>query len=426
MATEAAPSGNFLADLRGDIIAAGHAGGSAESAAPEPATDTPSEAAPAESAAPADGSTPSTEKQPQPTGDPAGSTPGDGTAKALSSDVSDPEAKRYLEMYGGDLNRALKEALATNNRAAELARQKAPTETPSAVPKTDTPQATPATTPTTAPETKTAAPVEATPEVIQQHVASFVADDKECSAWREEFNANATLLNTLKGTEIPKLKGDIQSREALIVHPGVDEFVKDQARNELRDLRVELALKDTEVSRIDFRNRVIDQDFRGRVNGYGNWVAQQLSTHARDEKQRAEDDRQAEQFIQSWPNEFDSALSAHLPEELQKAVKADPEFRNEIHEAVKARALARPGRIEINALGDFMREAVTAEAKKIDRYHRFQARQYAERKSADTDPQAPTGAASTAPPQTPADIDPIKVTRQMMRERMSAMGATGR
>lgn len=392
---------DFLSALRSDAIAAGHAG----SAAPTPAADaqpsTGSTPAEPDAPAPVSGSTPEATAAPaQPT---EGSTPPPSQVPAPPQTV-DPDAQRYLEMYGGDVNRALKEALLTSNRAAELARQlkdrgAQPHADPAAVPQAAQPPA--------APQAPPPAPAPEALERPEQATWRLANDDRECKVLIAQFNDLHTQIAATEKTEIPALQREILKQEALLQSEFLDEFAKEKTAAILQEKRVALAMVRLENNERQLRAQALDGAYQQRYGQIGAWVSQNYAARTREADQQQALEGHAARFKEAWEPAFERALTDN---------NVDPEMRADVLEAVKARALAQPG--PIGDVHEFLRTAVKAEVGKLERYDRIQGRIHAKRKLAETPP-PPTAVAATPPaPDQPADPD--REMRLMMRAAVAA------
>lgn len=400
--TEAAPSappaappsvpstgGDPLDALRQETIAWGHNAGKTQ--------DAPSETNSEPAVHTAEGSTPPTEAP----------------ATVAPSTAHEDWTKRY-----GDPEKAAQEAFALEQRHAatvrELKELKAaqPTSTP-AVPQAAAPVA-PAPTPTAPATQAQPAQPQATPSIQDQALEYALTNDTQCRDLIAQHNANVAQLTKLTGEEIPSLKQQIASNNAVIAHPDVDELVKDNARAALQRAEATLATREAVAERLNLKNMSLDLEFRNRVGGYVSQLEGQSAERAREAEFEKEAETKAQEFVGQWTPAFDVAF---------KDQGFDPEMRAEIHEAVKTLALARPGRIDLKDLPAFMKEAVKAEFDKVDKHHRVQARQYAMRKNADVATATTTDPAAVTAPPTSQTEDPeaaIERLRQGTRQAFSA------
>ena len=391
----AAPTGSGAGDpleaLRNETIAWGHQGNTPETPAPsEPNSETP----PAQQTA--EGSTPPTEAP----------------APAPSSAHED-----WIKRYG-DPEKAAKEAFALEQRASAMAKElkelksAQPTSTPTVPEQTAAPAAPVATPTAPAPQ---AQPAQPPPQSLEEAGLKYALDnDAKCRDLIGQFNTNAAQLTKLTTEEIPALQAQIASNQAVIAHPDVDELVKDNARFALQRAEMTLAAREAKAAELDLRNRGLDLDFQSRVGSHVDALRRQEAERSREAELEQDAQTKAQEFVGHWPTVFETVF---------KEQGIDPEMRAEIHEAVKEKALARPGRIDLKDLKTFMDEAIKAEFNKVDKYHRIQARQHALKKTADTTPAAPTGLAATASPAPASTEDPIERLRLETRQAYRAKGA---
>jgi hypothetical protein len=394
--TPSGGGGDVLDSLRSEAIAWGHRGTPAEPDAPAPAD--------------ASGTTPETPAE--------GSTPPTDAPAPAQTSAHESWVKRY-----GDPEKAATEAYALEQRAAAMAKElkdlKAaqPSSPASPPPAAAQPAAAP---PATAPQAQPAQPTQPAPSLEDQALRFALKHDEQCRGFLDQFNANEAALKVLidpkSGTgEIPTLEAEVRKAQTLIDHPSVDELVKDEARQLLLNARSNLAAKKAEAAALRLSNKELDIDFRSRIDGYVGQLEGQVQERAREAKDEQDAEAKAQEFVGHWPAAFETAFK-----ETFKDQDVDPKLRSDIHEAVKEKALARPGRIDLKDLTSFMQESIKSEHQKLDRYHREQARLYAVRKNADTSPAAPTGAAAQASPAAPTTEDPDRVTRNMLRDAIKA------
>lgn len=381
---------DILDSLKQNTIAWGH--GKPQDAPAEPNSATPAQTA--------EGNTP----------------PTDAPAPAPSSAHQD-----WIKQYGGDPEKAGVEAFALQKRASEMARKLKEYESAQPAPAPAAPQAAtpvaPAPTPTApTPQAQPAQPT-ATPTIQDQALEHALANDEKCRDLIAQHNANVAQLTKLNNEEIPTLRQQIVNSNAVIAHPDVDELVKDNARAALQRAEMTLAAREAVAERLNLKNMSLDLDFRNRVGGFVSQLEGQSAERAREAESEKDAEAKAQEFVGHWPSVFDTVF---------KEQGIDPDMRDDIHSAVKTAALARPGRIDLKDLKPFMDEAIKAEHAKMDKYHRGQARAYALKKTADTTPAAPTGAAATAPPLPQTDdpeaaIERLRLgTRQAFAARRSA------
>jgi hypothetical protein len=373
------------------MIALGHRGW------PKEAEETPTEpTAPAPEVPPAEGSTP-----PEP-------------APAQTS-AHESLVKRY-----GDPEKAANEFFALEQRMSSAAKRikELEAQPPAPSPTTAAAPAAQPSSPPAAPAVQAQPALPASPALSldEQALNYALANDQMCRDLIGQFNTNEAALKALidrkSGTgEIPTLENEIRKAQTLIDHPNVDELVKEEARQVLLNARSTLATRKAEAAELRLTNKELDIDFRARLDGYVGQLQGQVAERAREAEDERDAEAKAQEFVGHWPAAFDAAF---------KEIGIDPEMKAEIHEAVKVLALARPGRIDLKDLSSFMKEAVKSEHQKVDKYHRIQARTYAVRKNADTNPAAPTGAAAQASPAAPSTDDPDKVTRNMLRDAIKA------
>lgn len=267
----------------------------ASSPTPDPASAPPAQAAPSTEAPP-----PAAPSQAPPATAPAAPT-------TIDTSGLSPEAQRFLQMQGGDINQALAKALEYNNRLAAVARGEAPAPgTPPAAPATP-PAAgtTPAPAPTAAaPQVPpAAAPVD--PKAIQAEVDRFLGADQEAVRLATEFAADVQRVQEIDA-QVPNLDGEIQYLTRRLQDEDVkgDEVAEGNIREKVRDL------KELRAERRDVVRHA--QDLDGKYNGRAAQYEQRINGRYEAERAKADSDAKV--------NSHAEALSVAWQPAVQRAI----------------------------------------------------------------------------------------------------------
>lgn len=408
-----AAQADFLQSLRAETVAV--VGGTASASPSEgiPASDAGGSG---QDAAPPDApAAPATEPPSQPDPQHAGeSAPPVSPAPAPSSDApTDAAYQRALQMAGGDPKLLGEKFLEYNNRLAETTRRLKELEAGRTQPQppADAPLAQP---PAAPPQTQTAPappaqPAEAPP--IEQLVLQAAAADNVCKAYVSDWQTKKAELAQIDST-LPKLEQDLAFAERLSKDPRLDDYGRQAAADEARNLKLDVAQAKTNKSRLEIEVDHLDGKWQSRRKE----LASEIESRQDDVRRKADHDakvaQDASSFATNWTETFDREFTDQ---------KAPAELKQEIHDTAVALASAHFQRTgELNDLRGFIGQAIKAEVAKVDKYHRLQSRQHALNKNLDGAPQVAPGTLTTAPPIAPSDADPSDSLRRELRQRVLA------
>lgn len=408
--------------LRADMQAA-FSGGSpetpVESAPPEPPAEQPAapvaEPSAAEPSAPqqlAEGSTP----------------PGDSQPAVDESQFAD--LKRAAEMVGIDYPALLKldassresvlkmaqSFLGANNRAGEMGRElKAlkraveiePEQTEDVYEQTV--QAQPEQPAQLAPDIQT---------VIEQHVAKLADQDQECRAFAAQYHETRRAIGSLvskdeRGNyvgELPDLdrqltdtRQDIRTLESYLdperakrLGVTVDEINAADVRLNLANLRSQaLELTVARSERIQLLRELQERQEQAKA-GYSQGrerIKGSIVSRYEAQKREAERDEKVKQGSVEFEKEWKGAFASEV-----NSQKVPAELKSDLWEYLKASALSVP---VVENPKQFVADKTKAFLGTVDKYHRLQAKTYANLKTADAAPPSPTGPGSIAAPPSP-------------------------
>lgn len=221
-----------------------------------------------------------------------------------------PEARRYYEMQGGDINKALEHALRDNNELGKRGVREAPWEEP----KTAEP------------------PLIADPKAIEAHLTGLLDEDPIAVAKVTEYVTAAQALKELP--PLNKIQADIsyfgrrlQEKDIL---PDERDTFREQLREarELRDQRVEIQRQADEAN-----NAYVERArfYRGRIDEALQAQQQQAET---DEKIESH----AQWFAEAWPQSvhriaqkhgFTPSQSERLAQRAHQAAFVQTHFKGE-------------------------------------------------------------------------------------------------
>lgn len=393
-------------------------------APPAPAPAAPTAAAPAAPAPAVPGSTDpaapagSTPAQPAPGSPPAAPT------GPITIDINalSPEARRFLEMKGGDVNRALADALDYNNRLGSRGGQAPPASQPAA-PAPGTQPATPApAAPGAAPQVPpAAAPQPSEDEVVAGLVTQALDSDQESVALVQQYTtAEQELIEIAKaaGTKPGErytdgVDRDIAFYRRRLEEPDVkaDEFTRSEITEKLRDLR---------TTRADIQDRVRSlTETRDAYNARARHHEQRVRSHRTEEQRRQDRDASIESHAQAltaaWQPGIDRAVTRH---------GINPNMATAFGKRAWERALANNEHgITVDNLDTYLDSVATDLKAEWDEAHRARSAEYARgaQQRADSPTPAPP-AAPSAQPQAPRleSLDELYArTQQDLRQRVA-------
>lgn len=401
----------------------------ASPAEPTP-TPTPAEPPPEPAAEPAAAPTePAPAPAPEPV--PEGGAP----APEPGEQFTDPAARRYLEMHGGNVEAALAKALADNNRLGQIGRthpehfqEGAPGDPNQPLP--DDPSLFGEPPPETPEDMPGFVEPELDPNVIQGEVNNRVQYDQQASGLMQEWTQRQVRLNGDQQTgvvglsqEIQTLQSEVQYEEQKMRDP---EFAPDDLRKadieaKLGRLQMSLGLKQQEQFRLQTESANLDHQFRVRRSQLEEGVVGEYREYAEEQAVTQYEQQVEQEEFQSFNVQWPAALSRVIAEN-----SIPPEQRADFVADAEREFYATMADEEstIDDAYAFLAPVGKQIKERLDRYHRIQAGQYAagahQRAAA---PGAPPGAPTPAMPAVNQERTPeqgIEEATQMWRN------ATGR
>lgn len=328
-----------------------------------------------------------------PAGTPA-PTPG------AAPEITDAAARRFLEMSGGDLNRALAKALEYNNRLGDLYRQSPELFQPGAV--ADPHRAAPVT-PTLFEPPPPAPPeppqVEVDPAAIQATVTQAVHQDPVATSLIREWYGNQQVL---QGFDTKKL--EIQQRisynELKLKDPDYaspDDLRRPQIENDLSRLQNELGLVEARENRLLMQQERLSQRFDQRSAVIHQAISTNMQQRAEEEAYTAfEQQLEAAELRKTqieWPSALDRCIKENnIPPEQVEDFKRDAAVQ--FHAAMGA-----DPNLVIQDMYAFLSPVAKNLVARLDRYHRVRSGQYATGAALRAATPSPaTGPGTAAPP----------------------------
>lgn len=388
--------------------------------APPPETPPPSETPPATETPAEPPATPTPAAEPGADGVGAPEPPPSPVPPPASERFQSPAAKRFLEMYGGDEEKALEAALGYNNRLSALAKAHpelfvdgAPAD-PNAPPPEITELF-------QEPEVEPALPEDYLPdeEAIMNEVNRWVDRDPQCRQLMHTFAQNEAVINEKKA-ERDSIKADIEYKQRLMKDEAFspDDVRKADLQAEVQGLRFEAGNLDHEIRGLESDNRQMDETFISRRSQAWDSIAEQMEQTAAEEAI----EREATQYENQVATEDRPKWLAALNRAVESyKIPADqvPYFKEDAK--VQALAYLADEEANIEDYDAFLAPIARRSVERIDAAHRTQAAVYgaqAHTRAETPAPPSPPGTA-TPPAEGPPDLDSImQESQRMLRERM--------
>lgn len=396
--------------------------------APEPA---------AVPAAPASASAPAVPPTAQPPASPAPPGAAAPVAGQPVPNITDANAKYFLDLYHGDVNAALAAAVTNNNRLAAIAKANPDVfktggagdpSTASQLPNEPfvDPSATaqPAAQPAAAVgEPAADAPVELDWAQVKQGVDSLVAGDAECQQLISAFRENAKEI----------IASDTQRRENEARIAYLDQMLKDP-QVELSELRREDLIEERRTLKLDtqalkqdillrqLNNQNLDSTFRVRQRSYIDRTVGEHQTAATDRARQAEltrlESAEESRMLVEWPAAVQAAVVANqIPAEVAGI------FADFAKRSVQAARATNPS-FYLQDVAGFVHSVVPIFLKEMDTIHRAQAARYATNAvNRATTPAPPPPPGSPVVPAAPAGVHetPESIMENIGRELSQRM-----
>lgn len=392
----------------------------ASPAAPPPETAPPVEPTPEPAPSPAPEPAPPAEPGGEPPTPPAAAPPEPAPPaeepSALDLSTLTPEAKRFLEMHGGDINQALGRGLTFNNRLAAAYRenperfQPGGDLDPTAAPEVgepvlfEEPQ----------PEVPPLEIDEIPPDAIQTEVDKRVHSNYQTVSLIQQFQASQQQEQGLAQQE-QALQADIQYRERLLADTeqmAADDLRRGQVENEINRLETKLGRVKQDRYMLNMQQQQLGAQFDAHQTQIRQEVEAEMTGQAEEEALTAyEQAVEAQEYQKArveWPAALDRCMKENtIPAELGEA------FRKEAVTQFNA-AMADENTV-IEDMYTFLSPVAKDFVARLDQYHRIRSGQYANQAAVRAaTPSPPTTPGTLAPPEAPpqTDLDAIMSERR--------------
>lgn len=395
--------------------------------APATAPVTPAPAAPAISGLPA-GLAPTT-----PSPAPSQAAPPLVEAKPATPTFTDPAAARFLEMKGGNLEKALADAMAYNNRLSQMRDahpewfapgapgdpRQASTVPPSDTPFTETPPPPGAAPPAAEPPVGQVPPLDW--EQIAQVVDHQVLVDNVCKPLIETWTRNDEVIRAAEA-KIQEGEHRLSYLQALLSDPKIQlpELDKETFEDERRTLSFDIGIARNDRIVRQMENRDLDNRFRARRAQIVDGVSSGYAAQAREQATQAEikqiEDAEEQRVLAVWPGALARVVAAN-----QIPVDMTGDFEGYAKQV--AQASMNDPRFSLDDVEGFLGHVAKNYVERLDRYHRARAAQYGANAVARAASPAPTPPAGSPapPPATPTNVSPeqaMEDAQRYLRERL--------
>lgn len=347
--------------------------------------------------------------------------------------VQDPQARRYLEMHGGDVNAALAKALRDNNRLGQFARENPDAFQPGGV---ADPSQLPPDDATLFQEPEVLPPeltqVEVDHAQVQNAVNQAIYNNPQARGLMDAFMANKVQIegNIQTGEpglnqKIGELASQIEYESRKIQDPAFseDELARGEGEQKLLRMRTEMGLHQQERSRMLSENQGWDNQFKDyRANLEAQVLGEfteQAEDQAYDTYERQVEDDEERSVLSVWPGALQRVIQEQNipPEQIA-------DFSND---AVRAyQAALNDDETVIDDLNAFLSQFGRDMAGRLDRYHRIRAGQYGAQAAARAAAPAPeTGPPGTPPPpeaKMPTPEEAMASATHYLKQRMRGGG----
>ena len=360
---------------------------------------------------------------------PSPSAPPAAEVKPVPPTFTDPAAARFLEMKGGDVQRALSDALRYNNRLAELQKTHPELFIPGAPGDpnltVDPATAAPFAEPVPPPPGATPPPVGEVPPLNWQEIATE-ADKRvlvDCKPIIEEWSNNKRFIDEGQNRLDTEMAPRIQYLDRLLkderVAASLPELEREELAEERRTLFLEASVLRSEISTRKLDNRSLDDQFKRYRAGVMDEISTTYVTKAREEKfnsdlQKAEQEETV-RLSTAWPGAVSRVAAANLiPQDFVGDFDA---YARQVAQA----SLNNPSFV-ITDVDQFLVGVAKTYLERLDRYHRAQAARYGQAAAARAASPAPVGPAGLPSPATapsnPTPEEAMEEAGRHLRERL--------
>lgn len=327
---------------------------------------------------------------------------------AATLDLSDPAARRFLEMHGGDPNKALASALGYNNRLAAAYRENP--ERFQAGGDLDPNREIEFDEPVLFEDPPPDAPsldYEVDPGAIQAAVNAAVHQDANSTSLITTFMQNRQQLEGLQ-TQANQHTSEIQYLERRLQDPEIvdDDLRRPDIENQIERLQTKLDRVETQGDRLMSANERLNGQFISRRDQIAAHIEGEMTQQAEEETltayEHSVEQQEYQKALVEWPSALERCIRENnIPPEQVEDFKADAQ------RAFKAE-MSDPNAV-IDDMYAFLSPVAKDMVARLDRYHRVRAGQYATaagQRAATPSPR--TGGATPGPPTAQdGDLDSI-------------------
>lgn len=393
---------------------------------PEPAAPPPAEPPAAPAAPPAEppappasggGPAPTPPATPEPEPAPPAAAP-------TALDLQDPAARRFLEMAGGDPERALAKALRDNNRLAQLYKEHPELFRPGG-PADPNAQRAYLDQEAIFEEPQSEAPSSFEPPQLDEAAVMAEVDQRVNQDPRAVGMIHEYATNQQRIGGIAQQKAEIQNqilyRRMKLEDPAfsADELSRPQIESEIFHHEQRLGLLEQQESRLELKNERLAQQFDAYRGQLYQGISQQMYEQAREEAysqyEKTVESAEYQRAMKEWPAAISRCIADNkIPLEQVEDFKRDAAMAFQV-------AMADPNYVPQDMYA-FLAPISKQIVERLDRYHRVRAGQYATlanaRAATPSPPTAPPGAAA---PQTTEALTPDEAMANAtayLRQRM--------
>jgi hypothetical protein len=255
-------------------------------------------------------------------------------------------------MKGGDLNRALADALEYNNRLGKHAPEPEPT-----------------------PVQEPPAPVALDPSVVEQHVTQYLAQDQESVSIVSNYRAIAAQLGEVAAKE-RAVNTELTDRLSWLKLPEVqaEPFRLQQIQQEVRQLQADSLLLQLSRGNLQREKRDLETAYDSRAEQYRGRLVDQVSRQQQEQRREAERTKSIEDHARSLEQSWPTAL-----EQIGKDKQLSPKQLKSFDKRAQHAALARldHGLGPVDDVRGFLEQEANAYLEELDEHHREQSARYA-------------------------------------------------
>jgi len=260
-------------------------------------------------------------------------------------------------MKGGDVNRALADALEYNNRLGKHAPEQGAQE--SLAPPVQAPPA----------------PVAIDPAVIEQHVDQFLAKDQDSVSIVSSYRSVTAQLGDVAARE-KVVAAELTDHLSWLKLPEVqaEPFRKQEIESKVRQLQADASLLRLDRGNLQRDKRDLEMAYESRAEQYRSGLLANLQKRDAEARQKAEREKSIEDHARTLESTWPTTL-----EQIGKDKQLTPKQIARLGKRAQDAALARldQGLGPIEDVRGFLEQEATAFVEDLVEYHREQSARYA-------------------------------------------------